>query len=313
MYYFFTLLLLSLELCGAPFPIQFGIPENRIVKEIPEKTQDFAYVTPYDRNTYIFEKEADYYQDYQRSYYAVTCKKAGWDALRHYEILANGTIPYFTDLAQAPADSMIFLPRELILEAMHLEGVSHGHIDHEKFDKKRYFEILEQLLEHTRAHLTTKKMAQYVLDSIGYKGSGNILFISGCLWPDYMRCLLLTGFKDLYQERIVDYPKVHHVYKSYPEAAILGLYGKGMSYTRTVEDLPVDRENIEERIKKREFDLIVYGSIHRGNGFLDLVKEHYLPEEIVYICGEDIHGCQHLHNHNLFLREFDWNRELITK
>ncbi len=308
MYRFIIAVLLSTALNAMPYPIQFGIPECKIVSEIPEKTKDFAYITPYDRNTYIYDREDEYYKDYQSSYYAITCKKAGWDCMRHYEILANGAIPYFTDLHLAPDDVMTFLPRDLILEAMNLEGVHNGFIDHSKFDKKRYFEILEELLTYTREHLTTKSIAQYVLDTVGYKGVGKILFISGSLWPDYMRCLLLADLKELYQDRVVDYEKVSHIYKSYPPGPHLGLYGKGMSYTNIVDDVPVDRNNIPERIQNHEFDLVIYGSIHRGNDFLDLVQQHYLPEEIVYICGEDIHGCEHFTKHNLFLREFDWNR-----
>ena len=46
-------------------------------------------------DTYIYEKERDYYDMYFNSLFALTYKKAGWDCLRHYEILANGCILYF--------------------------------------------------------------------------------------------------------------------------------------------------------------------------------------------------------------------------
>ena len=45
--------------------------------------------------------ESDYYKDYQRSYFAITCKKGGWDCLRHYEILANAVSPTFLILTIA--------------------------------------------------------------------------------------------------------------------------------------------------------------------------------------------------------------------
>ncbi|MBA3602128.1 MAG: hypothetical protein H0W50_00415 [Parachlamydiaceae bacterium] len=310
------LLLAVAPMNAKPYPIQFGIPECKVVGHIPSKDKDFATVNPYNRDTYVFTNEVDYYSDYQRSYYAVTCKKAGWDCMRHYEILANGCIPYFNNLHECPDDTMAFLPRKLITEAMNLKGVHFQnrkgqqvlYIDHKKFDRIRYFEILKELIEHTKRYLTTKKMAQYVLKTVNYKGSGKILFISGCTWPDYMRCLLLTGLKELFNNNVVDTPKIPHIYNSYPQNAIIGLYGKGMSYTRNVEDLPVDRNNIEKRIRNKEFDLIVYGSAHRGLDYLDLVQQIYDPSEIVYICGEDIHGCQFKNFHNLFLREFEGNR-----
>lgn len=303
--------LLCCMLAVMPFPIQFSIPESKVVPCVPDKEQAFATVNPYDRSTYIYDNEKDYYEDYQRSYYAITCKKAGWDCMRHYEILANGAIPYFVDLDKAPDDTMVFLPRELILEAMHLEGVDRETmtIDFERFDKARYFEIAEELLEHTRRYLTTRKMAEYVLERVNYTGNGKVLYISGCLWPDYMRCTLLIGLREVLGNRLIDYPQVPHLYTSYPQEAVKGLYGKGISYSRVLENLPINRDNIEERIRNKEFDLIVYGSVHRGLGYHDLVKELYHPDQIVYICGEDIHGCDFYHHHNLFLREFDWNRE----
>lgn len=307
---------LSTDAFAMPYPIQFSIPESKVVSCIPEKVRDFAYITPYDRSTYIYNTEEEYYKDYQQSFYAITCKKAGWDCMRHYEILANGCIPYFVDLEQCQNDTMAFLPRELILEAMHLEGIyvkwvdgkNFLAIDHELFNKERYYQILELLLEHTRQYLTCRKMAEYVLDRVEYTGTGNVLFLSPCPWPDYMRCTLLIGLRQVLGNRLIDYPHIPHVYNTYPKNAVVGLYGKGMSYTRILDNVPINRDNIEERIRNKEFDLIIYGSVHRGLIYHDLVKETYPEDQIVYICGEDIHGCEYFNFHNLFLREFDWNR-----
>ena len=91
---------------------------------------------------------------------------------------------------------MSFLPKELIKEAMQLEGVSYRHIDHSKFDKEKYYTILNKLLEHTRKYLTTKSIASYLLNTVNYAGTGNILYLSAEPRPDYMRCLLLIGLKE---------------------------------------------------------------------------------------------------------------------
>ena len=48
---------------------------------------------------------------------------------------------------------------------MSLKGVSYPKIDHELFDKAKYNEILNKILDHTRKHLTTKSMANYVLET----------------------------------------------------------------------------------------------------------------------------------------------------
>ena len=292
----------SMGVIAKPHPIQFSIPGSKVVTAIPEKTRDFAIAVPSDPQTYIYDKEEDYYKGYQCSYFAVTRKKAGWDCMRHYEILANGCIPYFVDMDKCDEDTMPFLPKDLIREAMNLKGVSYLHIDHEVFDKEKYYTILNQLLEHTRKYLTTEQMAKYVLKTISYQGTGKILYLSLDPFPDYLRCLMLIGFKDLYGAQVVDYPKLAHVYTTCPYDKNL-LYGKGISYSGFLPDLAVDRSNILQRIQAKEFDLIVYGSIHRGVPFYEIVKNLYEPSKIVYLCGEDEHQCQYVNLPNFFLRE----------
>lgn len=285
-----------------PYPLQFSISECKVVDAVPEKDQDFATVIPNHLETYIFSEESDYYKDYQRLYFGITCKKGGWDCMRHYEILANGCIPYFLNLEECEPNTMLFLPRELIFEAMHLEGVSKGHIDHEKFDKKRYFEILDAVLKHVRNHLTTRKMAEYLLERIGYPGRGKILYLTNDQGPDYLRCTLLTGLKEILGDQVIDVPKIPHIYKSYPGNP-KDLYGKGFSYTKIVEDLPIDRENIEQRIRNKEFLYVIYGSVHRGLRWHNLVTEVYDEDHIVYMCGEENHKCIYSNWPNLFIRE----------
>ncbi len=315
---FLFLLSLASHIQAKPFPIGFSIPECKIVQQIPEKDRDFAYIVPGDLNTYIYNFEAEYYTDYQRSYYAITREKAGWDCMRHYEILANGCIPYFLDIDKCNPNTMTFLPKELIKEAMNLDGVSYGKIDHTKFNYVKYHELLNKLLDHTRKYLTTRAMSQYILDTINYSGNGKILYLSNDASPDYLRCCILIGLKELLQDRIIDFPKIEHIYKNYTGnilrfylSNLYGkrLYGKGMSYTKIIDDIPIDRSNIEQRIKNKEFDLIIYGSVHRGLRFYDLVCQIYEAEKIVYLCGEDSRSCDHLHLHNLFLREFDAYKE----
>lgn len=293
-----------LDVHAAPYSIQFGIPESKIVNSIPQKDRDFAFIIPGQVDTYIYTKEEDYYRDYQRSLYAVTCKKAGWDCMRHYEILANGCIPYFLNLDDCDEKTMPFLPRELIKEAMNLEGVSYLHIDYSKFNRAKYDEILTKLLDYTRKYLTTKQIAKYILDTVNYSGKGKILYLSGSIEPDYLRCTTLIGLKELLGNKILDVPKIQHIYKSY-SGNIEVLYGRGMSYTKIIDDRPLNRGNILKRILNKEFDLVIYGSVHRGMPFHAEVLKTYEPERVAYICGEDGHICSMAHWPNFFLREYE--------
>lgn len=289
-----------------PYPIGFSISETKMVSKIPDKNKDFAFIIPGNLSTYIYNEEIDYYKDYQRSYFAITCKKGGWDCLRHYEILANGCIPYFLDLDKCPLMTMHKLPKSLIKEAMSLPGVSRGKIDHSKFNYGRYYDILNKLLDHTKKYLTTRSMAQYLLDTVGYSGNGSILFLSNDPNPDYIKTCLLIGLKELFQEKVIDFPKLDHIYKNYP-GDTKRLYGKGFSYTKIVPDIPVNRSNLENRVKNKEFELIIYAHIHCGRLFYNTVLQNYPTEKIIYICGEDSHKCPYTNLPNLFLREYYTN------
>jgi hypothetical protein len=286
-----------------PRPIGFSIPESKIVQQIPEKTQDFAFIIPGDRSTYIYEDETEYYADYQRSYYAVTSKKAGWDCMRHYEILANGCIPWFLDLDGCDQGTLYFFPKALVKEAMELPGVSFMHINHSLFDKERYKDVLTRLLHHTRTYLSCRAMAEYLLKSVNYQG-GKVLFMSPSQYPDYLRCLTLIGLRQVLGADLIDAPKIHHLYDTYT-GDTAALYGKGMTYTKILEDLPVDRDHIAERIAGQEFSLIIYGSAHRGMPYQGLVSQTYPADKIVYLCGEDAHRCDFTGKRHLFLREFN--------
>ncbi|MES2121705.1 MAG: hypothetical protein V4492_02875 [Chlamydiota bacterium] len=237
--------------------------------QIPEKDRDFATIIPGRLDTYIYEEEE----------------------------------PYYLDLDQCDPHTMSFLPKELIMEAMELEGVSYLHIDHSKFDRSKYDAILEKLLEHTRTYLTSRKMAEYVLKNMNYTGSGKILFLTGTDVPDYLFCSVLIGLKQIYGDSVVDVPKIDYIYTNY-SGDIKKLYGRGMTYTKIVPDLPLSRSRILERIIAREFDLIIYACIHRGLPYYWAALSRYPKDKIAYFCGEDFHSCQYIGYPHLFLREF---------
>jgi hypothetical protein len=91
-------------------PIAFSIPEEKIVAAPPAKTKQFnAHVVDPEvaerigaTSSYAFEDEAEYYADLQASRFGITAMRTGWDALRHYEIAANGCVPCFRDLERKP-------------------------------------------------------------------------------------------------------------------------------------------------------------------------------------------------------------------
>ena len=88
------------------------------------------------------------------------------------------------------------------------------------------------------------------------------------------------------------------------------LYGKGITYTKNLDSsfhcLDYDK-NIENDIINRKYDLIIYGSYHRGMPYLELIKKYYKNNDIILLCGEDNHRCDHMkyvsQEHHTFVRE----------
>lgn len=139
------------------YPISFAIPAEKIIEHTPEKIRDWAKNYPGKLNTYIFNDELSYYQDYRFSKYAVTFKKAGWDCLRHYEIIANGCLPYFKDILHCPDKIIQNFPKGIIKEIFHkLQGGNDLKID-------EYHNYVDLLLAHCRENLTTEALANYVI------------------------------------------------------------------------------------------------------------------------------------------------------
>jgi hypothetical protein len=138
-------------------PITFGIPTNKLTTPNKNKIQDYATCIPGQPETYIFKDEKSYYEDYQKSFYGVTMKKAGWDCMRHYEILGNYCMPYFIGLEECPKNTLANLPKELILEGRNLA---------ENFDEQQYFCILDEIFNYTKNNLTTKNLANYIISKL---------------------------------------------------------------------------------------------------------------------------------------------------
>jgi len=138
-------------------PVTFGIPTCKLANPSKNKIQEYATCIPGQPETYIFKEEQPYYEDYQKSYYGVTMKKAGWDCMRHYEILGNYCIPYFIGLEDCPKNTLANLPKDLLLEGKELAN---------NFDEQKYFSILDELFNYTKNNLTTKQLTQYILNKI---------------------------------------------------------------------------------------------------------------------------------------------------
>ena len=175
-------------------PISFAIPKSKILEKIDYNPKNIlAPLIPGKLNTYIYDNESLYYEMYKKSIFALTYKKAGWDCLRHYEILMNGCIPLFLDIENCPTNTISTLPKEQLIYCLknfnkifffynpfkifkkkHLTFkriFSFLKFNYKKNNLKKFiqengevFEIKKNLLDFTRKNLTTEMLAKYTLN-----------------------------------------------------------------------------------------------------------------------------------------------------
>lgn len=145
------------------WPIQFAIPEEKL-QTANRKSHFMAALDPMDARTYIYDDEAAYYGDYRSSLFAKTMKKAGWDCLRHYEILACQCLPYFQNIEFCPPTIMQDFPKEecrFINSLLEYKGLN---IFHQASGQELWADVMQRCDKVLREKLTTKALATKVLD-----------------------------------------------------------------------------------------------------------------------------------------------------
>ena len=143
-------------------PIHYAIHESKfyngeIIKSkiLSDSIPSLDNCTNISSSNYIFDNELDYYKNYQISNYGLTKKKGGWDSMRHYEILANKCVPLFEDLENCPKLTLTNLPKELLIEIKN---------KFPNISETQYNSYLNELFDFAKKNLTTKKLAEYILN-----------------------------------------------------------------------------------------------------------------------------------------------------
>lgn len=143
------------------------------------------------------------------------------------------------------------------------------------------------MLDHISEHLSTQAMARYLLKQMRQPNAQQVLYITRGKKPDYVCDLLFHGLRSILDRGCIDAAKISWMYDSMPVAQTSKIYGCGFTYSRHLSEIDIDRANIKQRIAKREFDLIVFGSVNRCHDLLPHARRYYDPQEIALIDGED--------------------------
>jgi hypothetical protein len=144
--------------------ISFAIADCKIRHLRAEKTKVLGTVIPFRPETYVFKVEKEYYDDYAHSLFAVTRKKSGWDCMRHYEILANRSIPYFVDIELCPPNIMLTMNKDLLTHIKReVDANGPEYYMPDALGWNEYCAWEEQLHKEFKAKCTTIQLAQHLL------------------------------------------------------------------------------------------------------------------------------------------------------
>ncbi len=135
------------------YPVSFSFPEfyvNSKNLKIENKVAILSQMDPRFQNSYIFDED-DYYTQYANSIFATTTKKNGWDCLRHYEIIASGSLPFFPNIENKPKTIMEKYPTQLQIEVNKIfENIILGYENINssvKYSKKTTFKYTNKALK----------------------------------------------------------------------------------------------------------------------------------------------------------------------
>ena len=223
-----------------------------------------------------------------RRRYAHTWKKAGWDCMRHVEIIGAGAIPVFRRSHEIPRGIMVGYPRPLL---HHIECCHAGASESERV---RWMGSLARAFVE---HLSAEGLVAYMLEvaahaaradssggaSAGVAGGGSgggagvsaqqppprrVLWISSCA-GDYISAAVYVGLVSAWGTATVVESPTHHAW-AYDDfsGGLGGLYGGGFSYSMGVNaSLRGPHVSLPEAISRVEggvYDLVVLGARPRG-------------------------------------------------
>lgn len=252
------------------YPISFSIPESLIVGSMPQKTRRMASIVP--GCDYSFDQYKTYSAEYQRSLFGMTWKKAGWDCLRHYEIIANGCIPWFIDFKNAPKNTLTTIPEWISTDSPEMQRAWSSERD--------ATELTERLLEHARKHMTCRAAASRILELSGNRNAERVLWVNAEA-PDYLDTLTLIGMKQLLGSNCTETTPHNWLYSDF-NASASHLYGRGFTYTCNLHS---EWRSVVGDI--RDYDVIVWGSWTRSKMFWNEAMELLDHNKMIRLIGED--------------------------
>jgi len=164
------------ENTGTGYPIWFAVPKQKFNFNYTKNKLFSNNIPAHNRKNYVHYAESSYYSDYGESFFALTCKKGGWDCMRHYEIMSQGTLPYFVDIDHSPKETMPLISRSFCKEVRDLIDIEYDlwqgidfKILSEIKDLSKYKNLIDLMTSQVKDLYNTETLAKYIIDTANHE------------------------------------------------------------------------------------------------------------------------------------------------
>jgi hypothetical protein len=106
---------------------------------------------------------------------------------------------------------------------------------------------------------------------------------------DYLADSVLPGLRSLLGADVVDFPRADVMYRDTGPQLKPRIHGRGFTCYGLLDEIPVDRYDIEAKVRTNFYDLVVISSIHRQFGWFLQLRPWLRPDRTILLDGED-HG-----------------------
>eukprot|EP00668_Euglena_longa_P029470 GGOE01036818.1.p1 GENE.GGOE01036818.1~~GGOE01036818.1.p1 ORF type:complete len:857 (-),score=181.53 GGOE01036818.1:122-2692(-) len=231
--------------------------------------------------------EGAYLQQYAKAQCVETRRKAGWDCLRHLEIMATGAIPVFRLHDTEPIDplTMYHHPKECIGTFAKARSAPRLEVERLRSDLWQFFS----------RHLACDSELQFVMRAVDYDPCTEVpaLYLDSYLARDidYQSNSFFSGLRDVLGPNLDVWQEPHYLYSNW-EGDQHTLYGNGLGYALAIDarlhSNGVPDHVVISRLKAKYYKLVVYGSITRSLPFWNEVSAALPPDRIWAVDGEDV-------------------------
>jgi hypothetical protein len=115
-----------------------------------------------------------------------------------------------------------------------------------------------------------------------------ILFIANNKQNDFLSDAVFHGLLCMDNVEVVDYNPLWYMYNDIGKNTLVNrFHGRGFTYYASLPPNNVDRNDIENKIRNRYFDTIIYGNIQRNSDLKEIVFQYYNEDNIIVLDGQD--------------------------